>query len=631
MRKLAVALAAIVVPFTAGAQSISVRPGTARLITANATMSYVATYADFFGAILWRNVPTASPGTDRTTELPVCNAATNGMMITVMDDGDNAAKWPIVVFGPSGTHVGGNAGGVTIDQNRGSATFMCDGVSNWSATAQTIPGFNVTAGGPTLQAAMNGGVVSYNSPSPTSVMLPSYPTGTYSVAVINYGAGTVTITPEAGRTIGTKANVQLAQNQSAVIYSADTDNAVILTGVSAPQEITIPPLNGDVLGTLTANYVQALLGRPLGGTPPQVGDVLTWDGAAWVPSAGGGPPPTPSPAITSLSPDNCTMPCAAQNVTIAGTNFTSTQGTVNFGGQTATINSWADQSISAVVPIANLNVGTISVTVTAGGKTSGGSTFEVLAAAPPGGGPGFDPAVSWTGSPTPPTYSNGNRTILFATSSPPSTWGMARTSAYGYAVGTNELRIFNMHVDALPAGNPSGGWIIGLAQSGNSTTVHLGATPNGSVSGAGNSLGIQVPYDNTTPVNNFAVYAGSGTSAGADGQATGCNKTGGSPVTARFSFGSTVWLGVNFNNGTYICSPNCTNWYGANWGGTAIRLASGATFYPAFGASPQGPPAGPVGATINLDPDLSACTTPVDLGFPSTGPWKSWTGGHQIP
>lgn len=82
----------------------------------------------------------------------------------------------------------------------------------------------------------------------------------------------------------------------------------------------------------------------------------------------------PAPTITSVSPTTGT---GGTSVTIAGTNFGTTQGTstVKFNGTTATtITSWSATSIVAKVPMAAT---TGNVIVHASGVDSNGVTFTV--------------------------------------------------------------------------------------------------------------------------------------------------------------------------------------------------------------------------------------------------------------
>ncbi len=85
-----------------------------------------------------------------------------------------------------------------------------------------------------------------------------------------------------------------------------------------------------------------------------------------------------APNITSLTPDSGAV---ATPVTIAGTNFDTTQGTstVTFNGTTATPTSWSATSIMAAVP-AGATTGNVIVTV--GGQASNGVMFTATGTAP---------------------------------------------------------------------------------------------------------------------------------------------------------------------------------------------------------------------------------------------------------
>jgi hypothetical protein len=82
-----------------------------------------------------------------------------------------------------------------------------------------------------------------------------------------------------------------------------------------------------------------------------------------------------SPTITGFSPSAAPV---GSNVTIQGSNFGSTPGTVTFGQATATVvaGSWSNASITATVP-AGLAAGAVTVTVTTSGG-SGTNTFTVI-------------------------------------------------------------------------------------------------------------------------------------------------------------------------------------------------------------------------------------------------------------
>ena len=81
----------------------------------------------------------------------------------------------------------------------------------------------------------------------------------------------------------------------------------------------------------------------------------------------------PGPVISSISP---TQGETDTRVTISGANFGTTEDTVDFGTQSATIESWGSSSIVALVPL-HLPTGQVTVTVTANSQTSNGVTFNV--------------------------------------------------------------------------------------------------------------------------------------------------------------------------------------------------------------------------------------------------------------
>src|SRR5438270_2716502 len=71
-----------------------------------------------------------------------------------------------------------------------------------------------------------------------------------------------------------------------------------------------------------------------------------------------------APNISSLSPTSGPI---GTPVTITGTNFGATQGSVTIGGATASITNWSSTTIVAVVP-SSLAVGTANVVVAISGQ-----------------------------------------------------------------------------------------------------------------------------------------------------------------------------------------------------------------------------------------------------------------------
>ncbi|MHB1684892.1 MAG: cellulase family glycosylhydrolase [Bacilli bacterium] len=125
------------------------------------------------------------------------------------------------------------------------------------------------------------------------------------------------------------------------------------------------------------------------------------------------PPQSSAPSIASLSPTSGT---AGTAVTIAGSNFGSSQGSsvVNFGATAATVTSWSNTSVTATAP--NLAAGTVNVTVSVGGTASNAASFTVTA--PSTSGATFSISNS-AESPNPTTPGTAtNITVNFANTAP---------------------------------------------------------------------------------------------------------------------------------------------------------------------------------------------------------------------
>ncbi len=87
----------------------------------------------------------------------------------------------------------------------------------------------------------------------------------------------------------------------------------------------------------------------------------------------------PAPSITSVTPDSGKI---GDTITVAGTNFGSTQGasSISFGSQNATaIVSWSATQIKAVIP-SGVSGGSSTVTVKISGQASNAKSFKILSA-----------------------------------------------------------------------------------------------------------------------------------------------------------------------------------------------------------------------------------------------------------
>src|SRR5262249_10685679 len=117
---------------------------------------------------------------------------------------------------------------------------------------------------------------------------------------------------------------------------------------------------------------------------------------------------TVPPSITSLSPASGEP---GASITITGSNFTTTTGTVTFNATAASISSWSNTSIVAVVPNGATSG---NVIVAAGGLQSNGAAFTVIAPSissltPTSGAPGASVTIAGSGF----GASQGTGTITF--------------------------------------------------------------------------------------------------------------------------------------------------------------------------------------------------------------------------
>ncbi|MBI4318212.1 MAG: IPT/TIG domain-containing protein [Chloroflexi bacterium] len=125
-------------------------------------------------------------------------------------------------------------------------------------------------------------------------------------------------------------------------------------------------------------------------------------GATPIPGATATPTLPPPPAITSVLPSAGARPGDA--VTISGNNFGSSQGAVGgiviVGGQVATVSSWANNLIVAVVPV-NVTTGASTINVVSSGQSSNAFSYTILP--PPTPTATATPVVAQIASISPPT------------------------------------------------------------------------------------------------------------------------------------------------------------------------------------------------------------------------------------
>jgi hypothetical protein len=149
------------------------------------------------------------------------------------------------------------------------------------------------------------------------------------------------------------------------ILSADPETWSAGTGSSLVQSVPAQPY----AKLIDESWVQAAAGRTSANATLHTSDPWGAGIAAFKTAV--------SPVITSLNPASGS---AGATVVIAGSNFGATTGTVRFNGTPAATAAWNSTSITTPVPSGATSG---DVVVTAGGATSNGSNFTVVA--PPTG------------------------------------------------------------------------------------------------------------------------------------------------------------------------------------------------------------------------------------------------------
>jgi len=306
-----------------------------------------------------------------------------------------------------------------------------------------------------------------------------------------------------------------------------------------------------------------------------------------------------APTISSLTPSSAAV---GASVTIAGTNFGSTQGTstVKFNGTTASISSWSATSIVAVVPT---GATTGNVVVTVSGTASNGKAFTILATAsissltPNSGAVGASitiagsnmGATQGTGSVkfngTTATITSWSATSIVAKVPTGATTGNVVVNASG--VNTNGLSFTVLGTPTISTLTPSTGAVgasvtiagsnFGATQ-GTSTVKFNGTTASVS-SWSDTSIIVTVPSGATT--GNIVVHASGVDSAGKSFTvASAPSITSLSPTSGAAGVSVTI-TGTNFGStqGTSTVKFNGTSASVTSWSATSIHanVPAGAT------------------------------------------------------
>ena len=307
----------------------------------------------------------------------------------------------------TGTNFGSTQGSGTVTFNGTTAT-----VTSWSATSivVTVPSGATTGSVVVFASGVNSNAKTFTvTPVLTSLSIttgavgaavtitgtgfgPTQGTGTVkfngtAATVTSWSVTSIAVTVPTGATTGNVVvNTGVNSNGSAfTVVSAPSITSLSITTGAFGAAVTITGTNfGSTqgLGTVSFNGTTATVSSwsatSIGVTVPSgalTGNVIVFaDGV----NSNGSNFTVLNSTITSLSPTSGVVGTA---VTITGTNFGSTQGSVSFNGTAANVTSWSATSIGVTVPS---GATTGSVVVDISGVNSNGVTFTVMSTLPSG-------------------------------------------------------------------------------------------------------------------------------------------------------------------------------------------------------------------------------------------------------
>ncbi len=296
-----------------------------------------------------------------------------------------------------------DAGGTSATVPAGTFTIIptIPTISSVSQNSQS----SVTAGGQTFALTVNGAnfvsstVVNWNGTAlPTTVVGPTQLTATVPASDIPLSAGGTTVsitvtTPNTGTSNALTFNIDPAQPTISAngfspssVAAGGSDFTLTVTGTNFLLGATVnfgsnPPLTATVL---SSTELQVTV--PAGDIPQAEGTVTitvteqpggTSSGVQFSISQPG------TPTITQLSPNSATAGGTSFPLTVDGTSFVS-GATVNWGSNPplpATVLSSTELQVT--VPASYIaTAGTVNVTVTSAGGSSGAATFNIVPQAP---------------------------------------------------------------------------------------------------------------------------------------------------------------------------------------------------------------------------------------------------------
>ena len=238
-------------------------------------------------------------------------------------------------------------------------------ITGLSPNSGTI-GSSVTIAGSNFNAQGAGSAVTFGGIPATSItswtsnsITVNVPTGAISGNVVVTDAGGVTSNGVNFTVVVTPTITSLTPS------SGEPGASVSIAGSNFTSSVGTVTFNGLPASTTSWTNTNVTAVVPNGATS---GNVVVTSGGL---QSNGAAFTVLVPTISNTAP---TSGVAGTIVTLTGSNFGGNAGTVTFGGQSATINSWADGSIQAVVPA---SASTGNIVVGHGGLQSNGVLFTV--------------------------------------------------------------------------------------------------------------------------------------------------------------------------------------------------------------------------------------------------------------
>jgi hypothetical protein len=339
------------------------------------TVSAVASNTKFFTVVSAPSITSLSPTSGAVGASVTITGTSLGSTGVVTFNGTTATttSWSstrIIATVPTGATTGNvvvYASGV--DSGGSSFTVVpAPSITSLSPTSGAA-GASVTITGTNFGTTQGTSTVTFNGTTATTItswtatsIVATVPTAATTGNVVVY-AGGVDSNGVAFTVLPTPSITSLSPTSGAVGVS------VTISGAHFGSTESIVTFNGTTATTITSWTATSIVATvPTGAS---TGNVVVY--ASGVDS--NGVAFTVLPNITSLSP---TSGAVGASVTIAGTSFGATAGTVKFNGTTATtITSWTATSIVATVPT---GASTGNVVVTANGAASSGVSFTVVPA-----------------------------------------------------------------------------------------------------------------------------------------------------------------------------------------------------------------------------------------------------------